>query len=226
MSSSNAANSVDLRGLVASVRAKPSRLFSGVLLLVLVAIAATGHSGSALGVAVLLGVGWLTLRLAAVRRRLVLQRAQQLQYLLNLSPSNFERAVADILRQCGYRRVHVVGGAGDLSADITCYDEANRLTIVQCKRYQLDHKVGSPEVQQFIGMSLRHHGAQRMIYVTTSGYTAPALELARRHNVEMIDGHLLIQRAAAAANAAAGHAAPATTSQPPEHGSGRPSWMD
>lgn len=183
--------------------------------------------GTALGLVCLLGLAWLVVRLGLARRRRALERAQQLQYLLNLSPSGFEQAVADILRQTGFNRMRVVGGAGDLSADITCHDESNRLTIVQCKRYQPHHKVGSPEIQQFIGMSLRHHGAQRMIYVTTSGYTAPAVDLAKRHQVEMIDGRLLVERAGAAATAIGGRSRPAKPLPSPQaKPTGRPSWMD
>jgi restriction system protein len=128
------------------------------------------------------------------KRQLVL--SQRLDHLLTLTPREFEMTVADILRRTGFHDVKIVGGAGDLSADITCLDDTERLTIVQCKQYLPSHKVSSPEVQQFIGMAIHHHSAQRMLYVTTSTFSRPAEELCRYHDIEMINGDALTQRAA------------------------------
>jgi len=53
---------------------------------------------------------------------------------MNLSPSEFERAMAALLMDPGYRNVKVTGGAGDLGRDITCKDRNSRTVMVQCKR--------------------------------------------------------------------------------------------
>jgi restriction endonuclease Mrr len=47
-------------------------------------------------------------------------------------------------------------------------------------------------VQQFIGMMAVHHRADTGIYVTTSGFTQPALALGRQHRLRMIDGNELV----------------------------------
>lgn len=114
--------------------------------------------------------------------------ARSLDELRLLSPTQFELFVAQLLRDLGYQQVKHTGGPGDLSVDILCRDGEGRLTAVQCKRYGPNHRVGSPEVQQFIGMITVHHHAERGMYVTTSGFTQPAINLARQHDVTLIDG--------------------------------------
>ncbi|HET9017889.1 MAG TPA: restriction endonuclease, partial [Thermomicrobiaceae bacterium] len=118
-------------------------------------------------------------------------RVSTLRDLLALSPPAFERAVASLLTDRGYRRVERLGGAGDLMADIRAIDSAGRTVVVQCKRYAPNRRVSSPEVQAFIGMVQVHHHAQVGMYVTTSDFTAPARALAREHGVVLVDGATL-----------------------------------
>ena len=56
--------------------------------------------------------------------------------------------------------------AGDLAVDLTCRDSANRLVVIQCKRYREPSRVGSAEVQKIIGMANVHHHADEAIIVT------------------------------------------------------------
>lgn len=132
----------------------------------------------------LAAVTWLV-RWCGGRRRL---RIERFESLLALTPSQFEGAVADLLHDLGYRAVRRVGGAGDLGADVLCRDGKGRKVAVQCKRHAPGIKVGSGDVQSFIGMVTVHHAAARGIFVTTSTFTAPALALARRHEIRTIDG--------------------------------------
>lgn len=114
-------------------------------------------------------------------------RRRTLAELLALSPSDFEVAVATLLKDLGYRSVKVTGRTGDLAADIVCHDQQGHKVLVQCKRYSPRRPVGSPEIQLFIGM-LVHHQSDRGIYVTTSRFTSAASALARQHGLELIDG--------------------------------------
>jgi restriction system protein len=132
---------------------------------------------------------------AAVLRGRRRRRLRTLQGFLALSPSGFEDAVAALLRRLGYRRVKVVGGAGDLCADVVCRGRAGEVVIVQCKRYAPGHHVGSAEVQRVIGMAFVHHHAARAIFVTTSDFTAAARSLARGHHIELINGRRLVELA-------------------------------
>lgn len=115
-----------------------------------------------------------------------------LQGLQSLTPTEFEMTVGDLLKSWGYVDVLRSGRAADLAADLKCRDAQGRLTVVQCKRYATGNLVSSPEVQKFIGMIYAHHRAYHGIFVTTSGFTEPALKLALEHNIRMIDGNQLV----------------------------------
>ena len=161
------------------------------------------------GVAALLGCllgarGWLVvagvsvvvvldLTIAVAVRARRRRRLRTLAGFLSLSPGGFEVAVAGLLRRLGYRRVRVVGGAGDLAADIVCTGPAGEPVVAQCKRYAPGHNVGSPAVQAFIGMAFVHHRATGAIFVTTSSFTPAARQLARAHSIELIDGARLVE---------------------------------
>lgn len=150
----------------------------------------------------LVAVGGLVLRFGLPHRRahvgreprVSLARVRTVEGLRTLSPTAFELAVAELLRALGYRRVTHTGGSGDLCADLTCRTRGGHLVVVQCKRYGETKRVGSAEIQQFLGMMTIHHRAQRGLYVTTSGYTRQALALAQQHStvLDLIDGARLV----------------------------------
>ena len=119
-------------------------------------------------------------------------RLNTMEELLGLAPAKFELAVCALCLFWGYSDVQHTGGGGDLVADIVCHDTSGNLTVVQCKRYAPSKPVKSAEIQTFIGMLHVHHRAHRGVYVTTSGFTGPALELGRLHGVLMIDGPQLV----------------------------------
>jgi restriction system protein len=118
-------------------------------------------------------------------------RVQALTELLALSPAEFEHACGSLLRDLGYTHVKRVGGSGDLAVDIFARDPESRLVAVQCKRFRHPNRVGSPDVQRFIGMARPHHGADRAIIIATSGFTPAATALAHRHNIELVDANEL-----------------------------------
>lgn len=115
------------------------------------------------------------------------RQRSSLSGLLALTPKGFEEAVGHILEGNGYEDVEVSGGPGDLDVDIRCISPKGRSMAVQCKRYK-DKPIGSRELQTFIGMIHRHHKAGGAMFVTTSRFTKPAEELARKHRIELIDG--------------------------------------
>jgi restriction endonuclease Mrr len=135
-------------------------------------------------------------RLQAMAARLEKRRASlrreslygSVDKLLAFTPSQFETAIADMLRSRGLKAVEVVGGGGDLGVDITARDQRGRSMVVQCKRYAQNRKVGTPELQQFIGMAHVHHKADLKLYVTTSDFTADARALALEHQISLMTG--------------------------------------
>ena len=112
---------------------------------------------------------------------------------LKLTPAQFEEGVADLLQRLGYRSVQRVGRSGDLGVDITCQDKEGRSVAVQCKQYT-GARIGSKDIQTFIGMQRVHHGADRGMFVTTSEFTTPARNLAERHGITLIDDKELLNR--------------------------------
>jgi restriction endonuclease Mrr len=113
--------------------------------------------------------------------------------LLVLSASEFEHRVADLFVLDGYSNVQITGGSGDLMADITCTSPDGEKVVVQCKRYARDHNVSSPEIQKFAGMVYAYHKADKGLFITTSSFTKPAIELGKALHIELIDGERLCQ---------------------------------
>jgi len=136
-------------------------------------------------VAGLLILAGLIFRLVRTRKR---TRERELKDLLALTPSGFELAIASLLHDLGYRHVEHVGRSNDLAADIRAVAPQGHHTVIQCKRLVPGSRVGSPEIQKFIGMAKIHHGADHGIFVTTADFTGPAIELAQQHGIALWDG--------------------------------------
>src|SRR5258707_7211245 len=113
--------------------------------------------------------------------------------LLVLTASEFEHRVADLFVLVGYSDVQTTGGSGDLMSDIICTSPAGEKVVVQCKRYLRDHNVSSPVIQKFAGMVYAYHKADKGIFITTSSFTGPAIELGKTLHIELIDGEKLCQ---------------------------------
>ncbi|MEU5088853.1 restriction endonuclease [Streptomyces sp. NPDC021356] len=108
-----------------------------------------------------------------------------------LDPDGFEQAVAALCERDGCSSVEVVGGAGDLGADVVAVDPQGRRVIVQCKRYGDGNRVGSQELQRFGGTCFTVHEADVAAVVTTSEFTAPAVEYAAQCGIVCVDGQAL-----------------------------------
>ncbi|MFJ1807037.1 MULTISPECIES: restriction endonuclease [unclassified Streptomyces] len=105
-----------------------------------------------------------------------------------LDPAEFEQAMAELCRRDGCTDVDVVGGAGDLGADVVARTPDGRLLVVQCKRYSDGNRVGSQDLQRFGGTCYTVHGAEVAVVVTTGDFTEPAVEYARRCGIVCVDG--------------------------------------
>ncbi|MFF9672354.1 MULTISPECIES: restriction endonuclease [Streptomyces] len=97
-----------------------------------------------------------------------------------LDADEFERAVAGLCERDGCTGVEVVGGAGDLGADVLAVAPDGRRVVIQCKRYGDGHRVGSQDLQRFGGTCYTVHEADVAVLVTTSDFTAPAVEYAEQ----------------------------------------------
>ncbi|CAM5261528.1 restriction endonuclease [Streptomyces griseomycini] len=104
-----------------------------------------------------------------------------------LDPGEFEEAIAALCARDGCSDVRVVGGAGDLGADVVALSPEGRRLVIQCKRYGDDNKVGSQDLQRFGGTCFTVHEADVALVVTTSGFTAPAEEYAAQCGIVCVD---------------------------------------
>lgn len=103
----------------------------------------------------------------------------------------FEWAVAELCERDGCLDVRVVGGAGDLGADIVAIAPDGRRIVIQCKRYCATNKVGSQDMQRFGGTCFVVHEAEVAAVVTTSDFTAPAVEYAEQCGILCFDRQAL-----------------------------------
>lgn len=129
----------------------------------------------------------------------IAQSAQDeiLERLHEVAPQHFEQIVIDVLVAMGYGGSHedaakAVGKSGDGGIDgVISEDRLGLDTIyIQAKRWQ--NNVGGPEVRNFAG-SLGGNRASKGILMTTSGFTADALEYVKvaREKIILIDGRRL-----------------------------------
>ena len=118
-----------------------------------------------------------------------------LELLAGVSPTFFESIVLDLLHRMGYgtsrQDLQRVGGSGDGGIDgIISLDRLGLEKVyVQAKRWQ--SSVGRPELQAFYG-ALAGQKARKGVFITTSNFTAQALEFARSvEGIVLVDGQRL-----------------------------------
>jgi restriction system protein len=110
---------------------------------------------------------------------------------LALSPTQFEHALADLCRRDGCTNVRVVGGAGDLGADVICTTPTGQRLVIQAKRFGPKTVVGSGDIQKVNGTYRDIHHASMAAVVTTNRFTKDALALAGRVGIRTYDGTAL-----------------------------------
>ncbi|MFF7650991.1 restriction endonuclease [Streptomyces sp. NPDC007983] len=108
-----------------------------------------------------------------------------------MTPGEFEQAVADLCERDGCQVIGATGGAGDLGADVLATTPGGQRLVIQCKRYDAAHKVGSQDVQRFGGTCFAVHDARIAAVVTTSEFTGPAVEYAAQCGILCVDGQEL-----------------------------------
>lgn len=104
---------------------------------------------------------------------------------LVLSPLEFEQHVMSLFVEAGLT-AWVTPAGSDAGIDGVAKD-GGRLILVQCKRYAPENPVGRPAIQQFKGV-IEENGADLGVFVTTSGFTAQALESASKSERLMLVG--------------------------------------
>jgi len=106
----------------------------------------------------------------------------------DLTPVGFEKYVGALLRRAGFEVEHA-GRSGDGGIDLWIQLNGKR-GIVQCKLYDPERKVGSPEVRNLCGAMARE-GVSRAFLVTNTTFTGPAIEEAAKSGIHLFDGEKL-----------------------------------
>ncbi|GII47651.1 hypothetical protein Psi02_40750 [Planotetraspora silvatica] len=121
-------------------------------------------------------------RMGASYRKDALRRAG----LDRLDPRRFEELAAELLRRDGFRKVSVIGGAGDRGVDVLGVAPDGARYAIQCKYYT--RAVGPGQVRDFVGaLQARPYRDHRGVLITSHHLSAEAARTARDHDVVVID---------------------------------------
>ena len=120
-----------------------------------------------------------------------------LEQVKSASPSFFERLVVELLVRMGYGGTlrdagQAVGKSGDGGIDGIIKEDRLGLDVIYLQAKRWDSTVGRPEIQKFAG-ALQGHRAHKGVFITTSSFSADALEFALRidSKIILIDGPAL-----------------------------------
>lgn len=178
-------------------------LIGGLVLVRAAIMAAARHPNAALlaaaalaALAALAGLLWWKRRaeLAAAhayQQQVQAVRAREITTYHAMSPREFEHALAYLCARDGCSDVRVVGGAGDLGADVVATTPQGQSLVIQAKRYRVGNKVTGPDLQKFGGTCYGIHGAQIAAVVTTSGFTRQAMSYAAQMGIRVYDNEAL-----------------------------------
>src|SRR5215213_638533 len=125
----------------------------------------------------------IEIRFGAIGEDLIACLAAEPRWLHELSSRRFEELVAELYARRGFH-VQLTPASKDHGVDVLVarHDElGSSLTVVQCKRYTPEHKVGVRLVRELKGAMTMTRGATAAALVTTSFFTSPARALEREY---------------------------------------------
>lgn len=123
-----------------------------------------------------------------------LSRNEVLSQLRQIDEYEFEHLVADIWGQRGWETT-VTTGSSDRGIDVIAQKSSpfKQKQLIQAKRYSVDNKIGSPDIQQYSSLRQQENEVDAVVIVTTSSFTSQAQQTAKDLNVKLIDGNDLIE---------------------------------
>ena len=132
----------------------------------------------------------------AIRQALVVTLLEKLR---NISPSQFEDIVLDVLVEMGYggsrEEANAVGRSGDGGIDGEIKEDPLGLGVIAVQAKRWESTVPPKEVRGFVG-SLDRRGARKGVFITTSTFSKQAEDEARglqNKTVALIDGRRLAE---------------------------------
>lgn len=113
---------------------------------------------------------------------------------MNVDPFRFEQVVIDLLFGMGYggsreEAAQVTKKSGDEGIDGIINEDRLGLDVIYVQAKRWKGTVGRPDVQGFVG-ALAGKQAQKGVFITTSSFTAEAIQFVRglSQKVILIDG--------------------------------------
>lgn len=122
-------------------------------------------------------VAYFQFRRAAHRRHVL-----QINDIDQMSGIEFEKYVADLLKDQGYRNIRLTPQAGDFGTDVLAERDGLRYAV-QVKRYRGNVNVDA--LYQSLG-GRDYYGCDRAMVVTNSVFTQAAKELASKANIQLV----------------------------------------
>lgn len=121
--------------------------------------------------------------------------SELIQRILDNEPYYFEKLIVKLLEKMGYGVGEVTQRTNDGGIDglITTDELGFNPIITQAKRYDLNHPVGRPDIQNFAGAL---NGRPNGVFITTSYFASTAIEYAKNcstSNIVLIDGERLAE---------------------------------
>ncbi|TGD19994.1 restriction endonuclease [Levilactobacillus suantsaiihabitans] len=116
-----------------------------------------------------------------------------LQRIREAEPAFFENLVVKLLSAMGYKGPNGSSWVTQLSNDggidgVINQDALGTSTVyVQAKRYEEANTVQRPAIDSFYGALSRYH-ADRGVFITTSSFSAKAIETAKSFSIVLVDG--------------------------------------
>jgi hypothetical protein len=143
------------------------------------------------GLAAVVAVGWLSVRIEAGHRRHLIEWTSNLRL---LDSSEFEWLVGEVFRREGWT-VRETGSSDGPDGNIDLeLSRDNQRKIVQCKRWT-SWPVGVDEIRQFLGTLMREKLlGEAGIFVTLSNFTEQARQEAHEAGISIIDNRELYRR--------------------------------
>lgn len=105
-------------------------------------------------------------------------------------PTNFEGLCSELFESLGYAAKQMPP-TNDGGYDILLSKGAEK-TIVECKCYSIEHRVGRPSIQKLVGAN-NIVLANKMLFITTSDFSVAAISYAEEVGVELINGNKLME---------------------------------
>jgi restriction system protein len=122
-----------------------------------------------------------------VRRQI---EAELLGQIMGNPPEFLERVIVDLVVRMGYGGSHkdageALGRSGDEGVDGIIKEDPLGLDIIYLQAKRWEGVVGRPEIQKFAG-ALQGQRARKGIFITTSSFTADAVEYVSRIDTKII----------------------------------------